>query len=74
MPPHFLLFRSFKGFSRTPFSFCSTLPTPGGNPLLHFLRCVVSMFTQSVNADVYRALRRLFMERMGLDAEFDFHG
>ncbi|GAB4813535.1 hypothetical protein N2152v2_000581 [Parachlorella kessleri] len=52
----------------------STLPTPGGNPLLHFLRCVVSMFTQSVNADVYRALRRLFMERMGLDAEFDFHG
>ncbi len=57
-----------------PRACCSALPVPGGNPVLHFLRCLRSMFTESVNADVYGALRRLFLDRMDLDQDFDFHG
>ncbi|GAB4813555.1 hypothetical protein N2152v2_000601 [Parachlorella kessleri] len=52
----------------------SALPTPGGNPMVHFLRCLVKMFTQSVDANAYHALRRLFVERMDVDPGFDFLG
>ncbi len=31
-------------------------------------------YLQSVNADVYAGLRRLFVERMDVDPDFDFHG
>ncbi len=33
-----------------------------------------SMSADSVNAEVYCALRRLFIERLDLDRGFDFHG
>lgn len=32
------------------------------------------MSADSVNAEVYCALRRLFIERLDLDRGFDFHG
>lgn len=41
---------------------------------MDFFKCVLSMFTVSVNAEVYTGLRRLFIERMDLDLDFNFHG
>ncbi|KAL4419039.1 hypothetical protein ABPG77_011021 [Micractinium sp. CCAP 211/92] len=49
------------------------LPRPGDGALAHLLRCTASMLADSVDADVYAALRRLFIERLDVHPSFNFH-
>ena len=40
---------------------------------MHLCYAFVGQFTDSVNREVYLAMRRLFLERMGLEDSFDFY-
>lgn len=43
------------------------------NPIVHYWRAFWSQFHQHIDPSVYLSLRRLFIERMELDADFEFH-
>ena len=46
-----------------------------GMPAMHpWLPMCHACTADSVNGEVYCALRRLFIERLDLDRRFDFHG
>jgi hypothetical protein len=46
---------------------------PGDNFIAHWSKCFVMTFTYRITAPLYRALRRLFIERLDLEPDFNFH-
>lgn len=46
---------------------------PGDNFIAHWSKCFVMTFTYRITAPLYRALRRLFIQRLDLKADFNFH-
>lgn len=49
------------------------IPKGTDNVFTHWMKCLVSTFTYRVNYPLYAALRRLFIERLDLERDFDFN-
>lgn len=45
----------------------------GSNHWTHFFRAMVGQFSETVTEGVYYNVRRLFIERMGFEPDYDYH-